>query len=113
MAGSREEQEMDFALTDEQRMIQDTVRRFVERELLPLEAQVMQNGDYPHGIPTEQYRVLQQKARDMGFWGINTPEEYGGANLGAVMTALIWMELTKTLVPFMFGGSADNILYYG
>src|SRR6266496_3165656 len=53
------------------------------------------------------------KAREMGFWGINTPEEYGGANLGAVMTALIIMELGRTLVPFTFGGAADNILYHG
>jgi acyl-CoA dehydrogenase len=103
---------MDFALTEEQRMIRDTVRRFVERELMPLEPLVMQSGEASHGLPREQYRALQEKARAMGFWGINTPEEYGGANLGAVMTALIWMELTKTFVPFNFGGSADNILYY-
>src|SRR5260370_6079664 len=53
------------------------------------------------------------KAKELGFWGINTPEEYGGANLGAVMTALIAMELGRTLVPFSFGGNAHNILYLG
>jgi len=44
-------------------------------------------------------------------WCINTLEEYSGANLGAVMTAFIAMELGRTLVPFTFGGDADNILY--
>ena len=48
----------------------------------------------------------------MGFWGINTPEEYGGANLGPIMLALVMMELARTFIPFVFGGSADNILYY-
>src|SRR2546421_6972493 len=105
---------VDFSLTDEQKMIQETVRRFVERELMPLENEVLLNeGKYPNGIEPSLYRSLQMKAREMSFWGINTPEEYGGANLGAVMTALIMMELGKTLVPFTFGGSADNILYHG
>lgn len=54
---------------------------------------------------------MQEKAKAAGFWGINTPEEYGGANLGPVMTALLQMELGRTFVPFSFGGSADNILY--
>ena len=105
---------MDFSLTDEQRMIQQTVRRFVERELMPLENEVLQNeGRYPTGVEPGLYRSLQQKAKDLGFWGINTPEEYGGANLGAVMSALIAMEMGRTLVPFTFGGNADNILYHG
>jgi acyl-CoA dehydrogenase len=105
---------LDFTLTDEQKMVQQTVRQFVERELLPLESEMMQNeGQYATGIDPDVYHSLQQKARDMGFWGINTPEEYGGANLGAVMSALIAMELGRTLVPFAFGGGADNILYYG
>jgi len=105
---------MDFSLTEEQRMIQQTVHRFVERELMPLENEVLQNeGKYPTGIEPDLYHTLQMKAKELGFWGINTPEEYGGANLGAVMSALIAIEMGRTLVPFTFGGSADNILYHG
>src|SRR6266581_8194891 len=96
---TRKEATMDFSLTDEQRMIQQTVRRFVDRELMPLENEVLQNeGKYPTGVEPSLYHSLQMKAKEMGFWGINTPEEYGGANLGAVMTALIAMEMGKTLV---------------
>src|SRR5207248_3713190 len=95
-------------------MIQETVRRFVERELMPLENEALQNeGKYPTGIEPAQYHSLQMKAKELGFWGINTPEEYGGANLGAVMAALIATELGRTIVPFTFGGVADNILYLG
>ncbi|WAH37481.1 acyl-CoA dehydrogenase family protein [Alicyclobacillus dauci] len=104
---------MDFKLTKEQRMVQQTVRDFVKNELMPLEQQVLRNErEGRPGMEREQIVELQAKARDLGFWGINTPEEYGGADLGPVMTALIAMELGRTFVPFNFGGSADNILYY-
>jgi len=104
---------LDFSLTDEQKMVQQTVHRFVERELMPLESELLQSeGKYSTGIEPNLYHSLQMKAKEMGFWGINTPEEYGGANLGAVMTALIAIEVGRTLVPFTFGGTADNILYY-
>jgi acyl-CoA dehydrogenase len=104
---------MDFTLTPEQKMVQQTVRDFVGRELVPLEGEVLLNErEGRPGIAPEAIRRLQDHAKEMGFWGINTPEEYGGANLGPVMTALVYMELARTFVPFTFGGWADNILYY-
>ncbi len=104
---------MDFALTEEQKMVQHTVRRFVEQELLPLEAEVLRNEEaQPRGLDPELHRSLQLKAKEIGFWGINTPEEYGGVNLGAVMTALITIELGRTFVPFNFGGRADPLLLH-
>src|SRR5207244_4238151 len=53
------------------------------------------------------------KPRTAGLWGLQTPEEYGGANLTSVLNALIAMELGRSLVSFNFGGSADNILFAG
>jgi acyl-CoA dehydrogenase len=104
---------MDFSLTDEQRLIQRTVRDFVTRELMPLENEVLRRErEGQEGITREQLRALQLRAKDHGFWGINTPEEYGGANLGPIMTAIVTMELARTFIPFTFGGGADNILYY-
>ncbi len=104
---------MDFSLSDEQAMLQRTVRDFVTRELLPLEGEVLRRErEGQEGITRAQVRELQLRAKSYGFWGINTPEEYGGANLGPVMTALVMMELARTFIPFVFGGYADNILYY-
>ena len=104
---------MDFSVSDEQRMVQQTVRSFVTNELVPLEQEVLRRErEGQRGIDDATIRELQLKARAIGFWGINTPEEYGGANLGPIMLALIFMELGRTFVPFTFGGSADNILYY-
>ncbi|WP_251552040.1 acyl-CoA dehydrogenase family protein [Neobacillus muris] len=104
---------MDFTLNDEQKMIQRTVRDFVKKELMPYEQEVLKNErEGRPGMNAEDIKRIRQKAKDLGFWGINTPEEYGGADLGPVMTALISIELGRTFVPFNFGGSADNILYY-
>src|SRR6516225_397992 len=104
---------MDFSLDDEQKMVQQTVRSFVTRELIPLEGQVLLNErEGRPALEREKIRELQQKAKQAGFWGINTPEEYGGANLGPIMGAIIAMETSRTFVPFIFGGNADNILYH-
>src|SRR5437868_13893272 len=103
---------MDFSLSDEQRMILGTVREFVSRELMPLEAQIQRAELEGRHIPDHStLRQLQASARKAGLWGLLTPEEYGGANLGLLMPALITMETAQALVPFVYGGSADNILY--
>jgi acyl-CoA dehydrogenase len=103
---------MDFELSAEQRMILDTVRAFVQKEVMPLEAEIqraeLEGRQFPDR-PT--IRKLQAAARTAGLWGLLTPEEYGGANLGYLMTALITMETARALVPFIYGGHADNILY--
>jgi acyl-CoA dehydrogenase len=99
-------------LSDEQKMVQKTIRQFVENELMPLEPEVLRNErEGKPAISHEKIIELQKKAEKAGFWGINTPEEYGGANLGQMMLAIVTMEVSKTFVPFRFGGFADNILY--
>ncbi|MFI0352262.1 acyl-CoA dehydrogenase family protein [Actinomadura sp. 9N407] len=105
---------VDFSLNDEERQIRDTVRAFIDKEVVPLEPEVLrrERAGQP-AVDPDVVRELRAKARQVGFWGINTPEEYGGMNLGAVMSAILAMETGRTFVPFSFGGSADNILYAG
>ena len=103
---------VDFSLSEDEEQMRLTVRSFVEKEVIPLEDEVLRNERV--GQPSLESNVVKElrtKARKAGFWGINTPEEYGGANLGAVMSAVMAAELGRTFVPFSFGGSADNILY--
>lgn len=103
---------MDLRLTDEQKMVQQTIRKFVEKELIPLENEVLRNErEGKPSLSKEKQHELQLKAKEAGFWGINTPEEYGGADIGQMMLAIVLMEVSKTFVPFEFGGSADIILY--
>src|SRR6201994_166398 len=105
---------IDFSLSDEERAVRDTIRQFIQQEVMPLEDQVLRNER--NGLPPlepGQLEELQTKAKAGGWWGINTPEEYGGIALGPVMSAIVAMETGRTFVPFRFGGSADNILYAG
>lgn len=104
---------MDLSLSDEEREIRDWVRTFVTREIMPLEQQVLERERrHERGLTLEELRGLQAKAKESGFFGVQTPEEYGGMGLGAVMSALIEIELGRSFVQFKFGGDADNILYF-
>lgn len=103
---------IDFSLSEEEQAVRDTIRLFVNKELRPLEDSVLKNER--EGRPSLDPGVLkelQDKAKFAGFWGITTPEEYGGIALGQVMHAVVEMELGRTFVPFSFGGAADNILF--
>jgi len=103
---------LNFALSDEQKAIRDTVREFVRKEIVPLEPEVLRRERAGQvGFEPDVYRELRLKAKSFGFWGLSTPDEYGGMNLAAVTQALITSELGRSFVPFAFGGEADNILY--
>jgi len=104
---------MDFSLTDEERAIRDTARQFITKEVMPLEQEaLLRERRHQPGLELSELRELQQKAKKFGFWGLSTPEEYGGMNLPAVLQSLVWTEIGRTYVQFRFGGEADNILYY-
>ncbi|MFY1692680.1 acyl-CoA dehydrogenase family protein [Plantactinospora sp. WMMB782] len=103
---------MDFSLGDEERAIRDTARAFIRNEVMPLEAEVLRRERaHQPGLSGDELRELQLKAKAFGFWGLDTPEEYGGMALPAVTQSLIWTEIGRSFVPFRFGGEADNILF--
>jgi alkylation response protein AidB-like acyl-CoA dehydrogenase len=104
---------MDFTLSTEEKEVRDWVRTFVRREIMPLEQDVLrrERSGEP-GLTRAELTELQGKAREAGFWGVQTPTEYGGMGLSAVMTALLEVELGRSFVPFRFGGAADNILFH-
>lgn len=105
---------VDFTLSTEEREIRQWVRTFVDREIKPLEPEVLrrERAGQP-GLTTGELDALRQKAKESGFWGVQTPVEYGGMGLSAVMSALVEAELGRSFVQFSFGGYADNILYHG
>lgn len=103
---------MDLDLTDDERDIRQWVRTFVEKEVMPLEQDVLaRERKHERGLPPEELKRLQDTAREAGFFGVLTPEEYGGMGLSAVMAALVEVELGRSFVPFRFAGEADNILF--
>ena len=103
---------MDLTLTDEEREVREWVRTFVTKEIMPLEQTVLERErKHERGLRIEELEALQDKAKEAGFFGVQTPEEYGGMGLGALMSALIEVELGRSFVQFKFGGDADNILF--
>lgn len=105
---------MDFSLSSEEEQVRATVRSFIEKEVMPLEEEVLRREARGEaGLPRGELRELQARARKAGYWGLGTPEEYGGMELSAVMQSVLTIEVGRTFVPFEFGGQADNILYAG
>jgi acyl-CoA dehydrogenase len=104
---------VDFQLSDEERAVRDTARQFITREVMPLEQEALRRErNHQPGLDRSELRELQLKAKKFGFWGLSTPEQYGGMDLPAILQSLIWTEVGRTFVQFKFGGEADNILYY-
>lgn len=77
---------MNFKLTDEQEMIRDAAREFAQSEIAPVAAQFDISGEFP----AETIR----KAGELGFMGIEVPEEFGGANLDTIGYSLLMEEIS-------------------
>jgi acyl-CoA dehydrogenase len=82
---------MHFGLTQEQQMIVDTTRSFVENELYPHEQTVERTGH----LPLELVREIQQKAITAGLYAANMPESVGGAGLDTLSWLLYEKELGR------------------
>mgnify|MGYP001002317968 FL=1 len=82
---------MDFGLTEEQQMIVDTTRSFVENELYPYEAEVERTGH----LRMDLIKEIQKKAIEAGLYAANMPEEVGGAGLDTLSWLLYEKELGR------------------
>jgi len=82
---------MNFGLTDEQKLIVETTRSFVETELYPHEAEVERTGK----LEMDLIRELQKKAMAAGLYAANMPAEVGGAGLDTLSWLLYEKELGR------------------
>ena len=78
---------MDFRLTDGQRLVQETARDFVDREILPHVREWEAKGEIP--------RSFYDKMAKLGFLGAPVPEKYGGAGLDYVSFVLLVEEISR------------------
>ncbi len=83
---------MDFRLSEEHEAIVDTVRRFVETELMPHEETV----ERLNAVPTELAQAIRAKALRAGLYAANMPEELGGGGLDAMGVTLVEREFGAT-----------------
>jgi acyl-CoA dehydrogenase len=103
---------MDFDLPEELQMLKDTVRKFVDKELIPIEMHTIENMELKPDIRER----LEKKTKDMGLWMFDVPEEYGGGGLGSLAQVLVWEELSRTVAlpsrgQGIFGPEVRPILY--
>src|SRR2546427_11378531 len=78
---------MDFQLTEEQRLVQETARDFVDRELIPHVRGWEAKGEAP--------KSFYHKMADLGFLGAPVPEKYGGAGRDSGSFILLAEELSR------------------
>ncbi len=100
---------MDFALNHTQKMLIDTVRRFIAEELKPLEASV----DAENALAPETARAIFEKSKSLGLYALNMPDEFGGGGLSAVDTMLCEEQFGHTsdiLIRRAFGDVFDALL---
>ncbi|WP_419897807.1 acyl-CoA dehydrogenase family protein [Roseomonas sp. USHLN139] len=93
---------MDFTTPEHMQDLVATVRRFVTQEVQPLEAEVEAAGS----VPLDRLSVLKAKARSLGLYAMNMPEEVGGGGLSTLEMCLVEEELGKTsdaLIRRVFG----------
>jgi alkylation response protein AidB-like acyl-CoA dehydrogenase len=98
---------VDFVLSSEQRMLVESVRRFVESELYPHETLVERIDD----VPTELAEQIRRKSKELGLYAVNMPAESGGGGLGTFDTTLMERELGRASYALqMLVARPSNIL---
>src|SRR5258708_6177731 len=78
---------MDFELSDEQRLLRDTMRLFVDEQIRPVAREGEESGRYPEEIVATM--------REMGLFGLLVPEEYGGMAADMVSLAVVFEEISR------------------
>ena len=102
---------MDFALSDEQRMLKELVRRFVDDRLMPLELAILSReaaGAAP-ALTGDEQAAIDSMSRDLGLWGLDAPADVGGMDLPAVAMVGVNEELGRTIVPYTLPPDSPNL----
>jgi alkylation response protein AidB-like acyl-CoA dehydrogenase len=92
-----------YPLTDEHKMLRDAARDFAQKEIAPIAAEFDESGDFPH--------ATMKKMGELGFMGIEAPEEYGGAGMDALAYVLALEEICKVDASHGTIMSVNNSLY--
>ena len=94
---------MQFSLTEEQKLIQESARDFAQREIVPIAAEFDRTGEFP-------MRTIKM-AGELGFMGVEVPEAYGGAGLDAIGYVLMMEEVSAADAAHGTIISVNNSLY--
>ena len=105
-----------WELPEELRMLRDTIREFVQKEVQPAEYGLDPDT---FELPAERLAPLQQKAKSLGLWCIESPAKYGGAGLNLLAQCIVVEEAAKCKMgqyfpaAGAFGIDPPNIIFKG
>src|SRR5690554_5692253 len=94
---------MNLTLSDEHEMIRQAARKFAQERIAPIAAEFDESGEFP----METVREMGQ----MGFMGIEVPEEYGGAGMDTIAYVLAVEEISKADASHGVIMSVNNSLF--
>jgi acyl-CoA dehydrogenase len=102
---------LDFELAEEHRMLADLAARFVADELMPLEGAVLAREAAGKGLglePGERARI-DAVSKTLGLWGLDAPQDVGGADLPAVAMIAVNEALGRTVTPYTLPPDSPNL----
>lgn len=102
---------MDFTLSEEQQMLRDLVARFVRDSLMPLEPAVLAreaDAQHPALAPEDRAR-LDARAKELGLYALESPEEFGGSNLDTTSMVGVFEELGRSCIDYYFPPDSPNL----
>lgn len=105
---------MDFTLPEDARMIGELTARFVADELIPLERLIIEReanrgmGGDPL-IPPEVEAKLKARSKELGLWGIDVPEQFGGHGMGALIKCVVTEQMFYSITPFILPPDSPNL----
>ena len=100
-----------YKLPEETLMLQETVRRFVENELIPLESKFPERPN-SYELPDEEFLKLTAKVHEMGLTARETPEDAGGAGLGTLDNCIVTEQVHRSTAGCsVFSATFASMLY--
>ena len=102
---------MDFGIEEEHRLLKQTVDRFVDDHLIPLEPAVLAREARGEGarLNDDEMAPLHEACRELGLWGLDVPAEVGGAELPALAMTFVNEAVGRTATPFTFPPDSPNL----
>ncbi|HEX7819794.1 MAG TPA: acyl-CoA dehydrogenase family protein [Sphingobium sp.] len=95
-------------------MIAELTARFVADELIPLERLVIEReanrgmGGNPL-IPADVEVKLKERSKELGLWGIDVPEKFGGHGMGALIKCVVTEQMFYSITPFILPPDSPNL----
>jgi alkylation response protein AidB-like acyl-CoA dehydrogenase len=90
----KEMKPMEMMLEEDVKVLREKLQDFIQNELLPYEKEHQLNGE--EDIPMDAIKWVRKRSRELGFYGINLPKEYGGQDISLKGLCLFKEDLARS-----------------